>query len=663
MKINRTPHLEYAKSLLTLDNLKGSIIDQIETEKNEFYLHYVSLFTKQENAIIEQINIAGYFYYLYALLLDKAIDRDVPTPERSRILFIGDILHEENTKILTHYFGIDSPIWKLKAKRKAEYISCINLDKKFLHPLSESEFENLADAKSALGKIAIDCVFILEKLPLDEYEKLLLSHRYFSCGLQIFDDIRDIKEDIINQQNNYAITEFLKQYAIEEHDLLIANPERLNKLIHFNGETIRLLHKSIVYLQKAYSILEKEKYPNWVDTIYTIELEIKKYIKGIDFLTKKVNIKACLSMENLSLNIVESELKYHLPDTIYRALEFIETEQAENGDWEDMPVNSTFSGYWTVGYVLYSIRNLKGLHQVNIQQAIHYLQDKPTIIYPYFQNWIEDADSTNFALLGLSVNGIYPKNEFEELFKYQLIDGGITTYNDGERLYSYVKDDPTIMDVSGWTQSFVCVSAATLLLIADKPDYSSQKTLLIRYLLNNRNTDGWWYSYWWTSPIYATSLIIQANANINNDLLNDNCEWALAKMLENQQETGAFGDAFLPNHPFYTAMAISAICAKESYFEKYQQQLSKAVLWLLENQMSDGSWLSSVSLRVPPANCLNPAEVENWRKTDVGQNVLIEDVHRVITTATVLDALANYARLAKVESDIARKIQYENLNT
>jgi hypothetical protein len=652
MKTNKLPHLEYAKSLLTLEQLKASIIMQIEGEPNEFYLHYVSLFAKHDTTTIEQINIAGYFYYLYALQMDKAIDRDVPSEERARILFLSDILHEENTKILTHYFGIDSLIWKLKAKRRAEYIGSISQHKNFLYPLSQSEFENLADAKSALGKIAIDCVYLLDKLPTDEHEKLLISHKYFSCGLQIYDDIKDIKEDILNQQNNYAITEFLKQYPDEEHENMISNPDRLNKMIFYTGSAKTLLLKATDYLQKAYQIIDNEQYPHWVDAIYSIEMEIRKFINGIDFLSKKVSIKSKLSQEKSDFKIVDSELNYYLPDSIFKALEFIENQQSENGDWEDMPVNGSYSGYWTIGYVLYSIRNLRGLHQININQSIRYLQTKDTTIYPYFQNWIEDADSTNFALLGLAVNGIFPKHEYQELFHYQLPDGGITTYNDGERLYSFVKSDSAIKDVSGWTQSFVCVSAATLLLIANETEYNYQKDLLTQYLLAQQNKDGLWYSYWWTSPIYATSLIIQANAKMNHALLNDACELALSKMMENQQPSGAFGDDFLADHPFYTAMIVSAICAKESYYKKYQPQVLKALQWLLENQMTDGSWQSAVSLRIPPADCLNPAEVGNWRKSDLGQNALIEDIHRIITSATVLDALATYANISKVEINL-----------
>ena len=314
-----------------------------------------------------------------------------------------------------------------------------------------------------------------------------------------------------------------------------------------------------------------------------------------------------------------------------------------------MPVNGSFSGYWTIGYVLYSIRNLKGLHQIDLSQSIQYLQNKDTIIYPYFENWIEDADSTNFALLGLAANAIFPKDEYQELFNYQLNDGGITTYNNGERLYSFVKTDTAIKNVLGWTQSFVCVSAATLLLIANETEYNPQKERLTQYLLAQQNVDGLWYSYWWTSPVYATSLIIQANAKMNHNLLDSACELALSKIIDNQGLSGAFGDDFLTDHPFYTAMVISAACAKESYFKKYEPQVLKAIQWLLENQMTDGSWQSGVSLRIPPADCFNPNEVKNWRKSDLGQNALIEDIHRIITTSTVLDALANYANVGKIK--------------
>ena len=69
---------------------------------------------------------------------------------------------------------------------------------------------------------------------------------------------------------------------------------------------------------------------------------------------------------------------------------------------------------------------------------------------------------------------------------------------------------------------------------------------------------------------------------------------------------------------------------------------------IIESQNEDGSWDSSFALRVPAADCINPLRIATWRKSDLGENVIIEDIHRVITTSTALSALSRYRNLKEL---------------
>ena len=58
-------------------------------------------------------------------------------------------------------------------------------------------------------------------------------------------------------------------------------------------------------------------------------------------------------------------------------------------------------------------------------------------------------------------------------------------------------------------------------------------------IFQNQNQNGLWDSYWWTSPIYATSFTIQAYF-INNTEVNESISKAFNGLLYLQQNDGSF---------------------------------------------------------------------------------------------------------------------------
>lgn len=311
-----------------------------------------------------------------------------------------------------------------------------------------------------------------------------------------------------------------------------------------------------------------------------------------------------------------------------------------------MPVNSWFSGYWTVGFILYNLHN--SVSSIEAKPSIDYLLKLESGLYPYIEHWIADADTTNFVFLSFLVFDInIPENRINELLKYQNDDGGFRTYMDADSLIENL-DSPLVKDVTGWVHSHTCVSAGTLLLLAMINNKFKSKNVensiskLTQYIINecNPKTNSW-DSYWWTSEVYSFSFITMANFYLKDKQIEELVQKAAIKILEQMQD-GFVNDEFTQKHFFYTGLLVQAFCSNDALFLLAKDFINKAIDNFYKNQFSDGSWASSYSLRIPSSTIINPNTIENWDKYDTGSNVLIIDEHRLVTTATVIRALQLY---------------------
>ncbi|HTA63551.1 MAG TPA: prenyltransferase/squalene oxidase repeat-containing protein [Bacteroidia bacterium] len=636
-KSNIQKHIENA---LLPDEVKKMLLQDALEEQNPFYFCYASLFSEDaDNAGIDKINIGGYFYYKYLITTDNYVDASSGTKNTLQYLVSSNFYLEESIRILSVQFISYPKFWQYWNLRKSEYLNAFKTDKKFLTEISVSDYETLADNKSANGKVGIDALYIMGFIDKHTQETLLQSHKQFSCGFQYYDDVLDLKQDILNKQTNIAWCELIKASAPEYIEELTNNPDKAVKLLHVKGIASMLLRRAINNFEEAETIVVNINCPLWKQAIELKKKEVKGILQNVDFYLASLKIKVKLSNKKTqSLNAREC---------ISLATEFIVNEQEQNGEWKDSPVNTWLSGYWTTGYVLNAIETLdeKCKSKINAKQALHYLQQKETTIFPYIKGWIEDADSTNFALLGLTANNQNTDNELQELLAYQKDDGGFTTYKSEETLLQYL-NDPKITDVSGWTQSHICVSAGTLLLLSKFPDkFQKEKERLVKYLLGNISDNNLWQSYWWTSPIYSTALIIEAGSKIQHTALNNAIKNAIETLLKLQQSNGLFADEFTNKHIFYSALALNALCSDKEIYLTHISKIQLLAKAIVENQYEDGSFNSSFALRVPAANCLNPLDITQWKKTDLGENAIIEDIHRIITTSTALSALSRYEYL------------------
>ncbi len=303
--------------------------NQIENDLSpRFYKNYPRLFSNYfepiDQDILIQLSRAGYLYYHATLLIDGLID----DKEFENLPSIMQ-LQEETIKGLTSIYGVKSIFWQFWNTRKNEYFKAVKTEKKFTYDrkVRFAEYADLADQKSAFGKVAIDCVYLLSKKKNDDlYEALLRSHYYFSVGFQLYDDVKDYREDFKKGQFNWAIYEQrrgVKMGAINE------DIGQLHKLLFINGIGQEVLGKSISCFGKALQILDEYNDSEWKGIVLETKEQIENYLEitrgYIQTLEKRVEIKRRETSNHTFFNYRKTK-----ETVLKKGLDFIKQSFLEN---------------------------------------------------------------------------------------------------------------------------------------------------------------------------------------------------------------------------------------------------------------------------------------------------------------------------------------------
>lgn len=381
---------KYIENLSINNIFKVQILDRKLIDNNPFfYQNYVSLFasaftiSKKE---IELLDIAGFLYYKATLFTDNLIDEK----DLSKFAQIT-ICQEESIKILTSIFGLENNFWVLWNERRDDYFSAIEIEKKISKKeiVSIEEYECLADKKSSFGKVAIDSLYSLDNNSKDIYQKLLLSHKYFSIAFQLSDDIQDFKNDLIKEQFNWAV------YLIKKENIDNLSPEILEKHLYIKGISKEIYKKAIDYCEKALDVVKDINVSEWKnvlqDTKITFQTAIKQYDNYIETLTSDITLS------------YEIYLKNYLKNSLSLSIQFIKDKQKKNGCWRDYINQGGISDIWTTAFILSKISenlNLKSIFEIEISKALTFIKKNRTSkLWGYNTTWIDDADSTNLVFI------------------------------------------------------------------------------------------------------------------------------------------------------------------------------------------------------------------------------------------------------------------------
>jgi hypothetical protein len=613
----------YVKSLPISDIFKSVMLDSNFKNSNPvYYQNYPSLFSTAflvSNEQLDFLDISGYLYYQATIFTDCLIDEN----DVSKFPLIS-ICQEESIKILMNIYGLDNDFWKLWNKRRNEYFQAIVFEKSLSKKeyVTIEEYEILADTKSAFGQVAIDSLFSIDNTNEDLYQKLLLSHKYFSVAFQLNDDIQDFKADIKKGQFNWAVY-LLRQQNIVSQDLVV-----LEKYLYIRGISKQMFQLGIDYCNKAIGLIENIAVPKWekvlIDTKKSFTTAIIEIDNYIEILTSEVS----LSNDNF--------LENNLQSSILSAIQFIKAKQQDNGSWREYVNQGGISNIWATAFITSKISEseyLKSNFENEISKALDFLNSNiNTKMWGYNTTWIEDADSTNFVLLSLCHNNIQIENEIlENWLLYQTKCGGFSTYSDKNYLLTSL-DDATISNVNGWLSVHNCVSAVSFYFLS-KQNQKSQSFKMIKKYFDKKSKNEL-SSYWWTSNIYTYYYLAKTYLFLEET---EKVDYLISQITEIQNENGSFSDSY-GESLFYTGLALEIMLLNPI---SNKEKTEKTISFLLQNQFSDGSWQNSNALQVPNAQDTVPNN-SRFPIATFGMNVRAKEFSRLFTTISILQSLSLY---------------------
>lgn len=586
----------------------------IKQKSPDFYKYYPKLFHNYFPLLnfytINILSEAGYSYYLSILKLDSVMDNK-EFHNISQVLG----LQEETIKKLASIYAYDHEFWDYWSKRKAEYFEAVFLEKQLWNTPSLENYQEVADKKSAFGKVAIDCLYVLSKDKDEEIYKLLLeSHKYFSIGFQLYDDVTDFCEDFNKKQFNWAVHKLSKlvDFTKYNNDVSI-----LNKLLYIEGVGIDILNESISYLEKAKKIIEglSEK-SLWYGTIEDFKQTIVGYRDITQGYIKTIQERAKIKKAFKKSGFFDFEKVNFF--CIFKGLEFIKSDFLQNyanlkhimylgsieGFENDADIHSsdTFQRALLNDCLLDITQSFDIDTKQFFERENHYLIERRNSddigswsYFPTVQEIAADIDD-----LGQIMQQFIKTGNTELIDKYCIKainiainernqpNGGIETWIIPKDNLTEKQKKQDLFNSTKWGKGAdveVVANFVYALTLFDAEKYKSTISNAISYIISEQKEQGYWESRWYYGKFYGTYVCLR--------LLNEfPTQYESVKqkikefLIDSQNEDGSFDEEQYKN--LSTSFAI--FCMNLLGFPELEKMKHKAQHYLIENQLSDGSW-------------------------------------------------------------------------
>ena len=584
-----------------------------------------------ENVKIKKLNAAAYAYFQFLISFDGFIDAVSKTEKKKSLqnIFLSFEKFENGIRLLTELYQSENQFWKTFSELKKGYFQAIIFEKSLSNDkprITEQLFKQIAIGKSSMCH---NSVYALQYLANDNtHETELISCiNHIHIAFQYLDDIEDFKSDIRENQWTYPQS-LLREYCESKH-IQCENDDIAHKYLFLSRIAQEVVKKAIEHYEAAICIIQNLKLKEL--TIY-LEKQISScrlYLNEIELLFSKAQIISSKSKVLVSENTLTHALQ--------KAFNYLEINQNKDGSWSDFMTSAGTGKAWITGYV--------GLQLAEFYPEVPLLHTTRRLLFEnadsllsYNDNIFQDGDSTTF-ILGLTHQlNLSNQNIKSNWFNFLHSSGGWQTYIYEQPLRRRL-ELPKDISVKAWLSPKICVSAVAAMILKklDEPIFNQTTA----YLAKNVNTAGYWESYWWTSPIYATTYAIRALAGLSEyeAICQNACNWLLTEQTPDGSWANPPTDK---SNAFYTALALNALQAFDR--AKHDEAIEKGVNWLLNNQTTDGSWATDRILRIPATDVENPTTVKNWRNSSFGVNCITDDHNRVFTTSAVLNFISAYQK-------------------
>lgn len=584
----------------------------------KYYQYYPRLFHPYfytiDAQLTDKLSKAGYLYYQSVLFTDSLIDEG----DLSKIPLI-QIYQEETIKILCSIYNSENILWEYWSKRRNEYFEAVKIERslKIDSDVDLTVYEDLSDKKAAFGKVAIDCLYAIENENNSAlYKSLLESHYHFSVGFQLYDDIKDFKEDLLKKQFNWAIYELSKVLKFDHYknDVTL-----LNKLLYLRGVGQSILSKSIASFKKSISILEKLNIESeWLQINIEMKDTIENYLDVtngyIKTLEKKIEIKTAEHPENGFFDYKEV-----LDATIKKGLQYIELDYTENfAELKHYMYLSNSDGFRNPSQIHFSDTFQRAmLNDCLMEVAKKYSLNAKTFLesecdylinrinnetggWSYFPTVKEIAadidDLGQMIQLFLGCN----RKDLAEKFCLKPIqlalenrihpNGGIETWIIPKNNQIDLQKTQEYFNSAKWGKGpdvEVVANFVYALKILQENNYRQHIANAVTYVLSNQKENGSWESRWYYGNYYGTYVCLRLLKEFNGKYV-EQINRSLDFILMTQNEDGGFSMSGEHNSdPLNTSFALLSL---KLFFSENNTSIKNAENYLVRSQSELGYW-------------------------------------------------------------------------
>lgn len=615
----------------------------LKHQSPDFYNHYASQFRDYYKEVsdktILELDAAGFAIYQSTLRLDMIID-DKNTTE----LFSALTLQEDAIKTLAYIYDRDCVFWDLWKTRKTEFCEAISLEKKLWNNPESEYYNEVADKKSSFGKVAIDSLYTLSENKNEEtYNLLLESHKYFSIGFQLYDDIIDFCEDFTKKQFNLAVYKLSKVADFTKYN---NDANILHKLLYIEGIGIDILNESISYFDKAKKTVEglSEK-SLWCDTIDDFKHSIivyrnvtQSYIKTIE---ERAKIKKSFIKDNEFFDFEKLNSK-----VFSKGLQFIKSGFLQNyADLKHIMYLGSIEGFENdtdihssdtfqralLNDCLFDITqsfpiNAKDFFQKENQYLVERQNNDSIGAWSYFPTVQEIA--ADIDDLGQIMQQFIRTGNTELINKYciKAIETAIldrTTANGGIETWIIPKENLTekqvkqdLFNSTKWGKGpdvEVVANFIYALTLFDAEKYKSTISNAINYIISEQKEQGYWESRWYYGRFYGTYVCLRLLNKFPNQYESEK-QKVKQFLIDAQNGDGSFDEQEYKN----LSTSFAVFCINLFQFSELEGMKNNAQKYLLDNQLNDGDWIAE--------NFIKPKAFEPYKS-------------KILTTAYVLKAL------------------------
>lgn len=622
---NFTNYLE--KLPFEKDKIELLIKNSFINKNPKFYLEYASLFKnsfkfEQSEEKIKLLNIAGYFSYNYSLLLDTALDKNT----KHNTIVLSNIFLEESIKILSYLFGLDKKFWGVWNSRKNEVFEASRTGKKMFKNeiVTLAEYEILCDSKSALGKIALDSLLILnQSVEKENHSRLMKSHKYFSVGFQISDDVEDFVEDYENEEFNIAYYKF-----VIEQNRTVEDIRQLNKRFYISNTASDLYKLAITYFQKALVIAQEVGENTWLEAIKAKIKETEHVINSIEEYLLIINTKVSLKKNAIKINSfnhvfdkklsIEKGLNYLTQEWEKNYPEIKHIMVLSNSDGFDNNKTLHITDIFQRGIITNNLIDIGKSYKIDLSQIINFeinylIQNRNTdeigcwSYFPSVKEIAQDADD-----LGQMMQ-VFKKYNKSELINFQCLAGVKILLEDcynaetgGMQTWIIPKENLTQnqktqrkFNLTKWGAGpdiDVMGNFLYALCIYDFEKYKEPIEKGTAYIYSKIEKKSFWNSRWYYGWQYGTMIcvrlaieLIKHNPSLENQYSNYFSS-IRSYLIKNQNPDGGWALSITSqSDSLNTSLALSTLMLFDKSY-KDKETLIKGINFLGNKQEVDGSW-------------------------------------------------------------------------